>query len=226
MNRADPIKAISRKTLHEELVERLQSLIIEGNLIPGEKFPEKDLCEKFGVSRTPMREALKVLAADGLIVLEPNRGAWVRKITLEEIEDIFPVLAALEALAGELTCKKITNDEINQIKYYHSKISDSFKNENLSEYFKYNQLIHDGILAATRNEILIFQHKTVASRAQRARFVANMSYERWKQAMDEHKVIMKSLEERDCEALSQVLKQHINNKFVSVKELFLKGEDV
>ena len=74
-------RAIRRKSLHEELAENLGEMIVSGELMPGTKVPERDLCEMFGVSRTPLREALKVLAAEGLVTLEPNRGAWVSKLT-------------------------------------------------------------------------------------------------------------------------------------------------
>ena len=99
-------EAIVRRSLHDELVERLQRLIIEGELTPGEKVPEKELCERYNVSRTPMREALKVLASEGLVTLTPNRGSSVTAVTVEDLEEVFPVMGALEALSGELACRK------------------------------------------------------------------------------------------------------------------------
>ncbi|MDP5350141.1 MAG: GntR family transcriptional regulator, partial [Paracoccaceae bacterium] len=102
MTENSAIRTIPRKSLHEELVDRLQMLIITGELQPGSKVPEKDLCSQFGVSRTPLREALKVVASDGLVRLEPNRGAWVAPLTVSEVEEVFPILGVLEALSGEL----------------------------------------------------------------------------------------------------------------------------
>src|ERR1700685_2379658 len=98
---------IVRRGLHYELAARLLDMIVDGELKPAQKVPEAELCERFGVSRTPMREALKVLAAEGLINLLPNRGAAVAKITQQEIEELFPIMGALEALAGELACAKM-----------------------------------------------------------------------------------------------------------------------
>ena len=109
MSMLNKVSSIKRPSLHEELTERLRDMIVEGVLVTGEKVPERELCEKFAVSRTPMREALKVLAAEGLLTLQPNRGAIVRAITLEELEEVFPLMGALEALAGELACKNITD---------------------------------------------------------------------------------------------------------------------
>ena len=125
-------QTITRTSLHLELVERLQSLIINGGLEPGAKVPEKNLCEQFGVSRTPMREALKVLASDGLVDLKPNRGAWVTLVTTSEVEEVFPVLGALEALAGELACKNITDEEIAAIGTLHDQMVQSYRDRILS----------------------------------------------------------------------------------------------
>ncbi|MEL7544592.1 MAG: GntR family transcriptional regulator, partial [Pseudomonadota bacterium] len=91
---------IVRRSLHDELIERMRALITDGSLTPGEKVPEKALCAQFGVSRTPLREALKVLAHEGLVELIPNRGATVARLTVEDLDEVFPIMGALEALAG------------------------------------------------------------------------------------------------------------------------------
>ena len=218
MNAQSSIQTISRRSLHEELVERLQNLIVEGVLAPGEKFPEKDLCLQFGVSRTPMREALKVLAADGLIVLEPNRGAWVSRITIEELQEVFPILAVLEGLSGELACANITDEEIKAIRALHNEMLTHFKGRNMTGYFRTNQEIHEAIIKAARNSTLEFQHRGLAVRARRARYAANISDERWQEAVDEHERMIIALEARDGAQLSKILKQHLENKFKSVRK--------
>jgi DNA-binding GntR family transcriptional regulator len=108
--------AILRRSLHDELATRLRDMIVNGELKPAQKIPEAELCERFGVSRTPMREALKVLAAEGLINLLPNRGAVVAKITQQEIDELFPIMGALEALAGELACARIDEPALVEIR--------------------------------------------------------------------------------------------------------------
>ena len=116
MNLSTPL---ARPSLHEELVKRLRQAIVEGSLEPGAKVPERELCENLGVSRTPLREALKVLANEGLVILESNRGARISNVTMEELEAAFPVIAVLEGLAGELACERATDDEIAQIVARH-----------------------------------------------------------------------------------------------------------
>ncbi|MEM1077949.1 MAG: GntR family transcriptional regulator [Pseudomonadota bacterium] len=214
MNLAKPI---TRPSLHAELVDRVRELIIEGTLEPGTKIPEKDLCESFGVSRTPMREALKVLANEGLAVLEPNRGAWVSTVTMEELEATFPVIAALERLAGELACAAATDAQISEIRSHHEDMVACFSTRNRQEYFRANQDIHDGILAAAGNEVLSQHHKVLASRVKRARFLANISDERWQQAVQEHEGIIAALEARDGAELGQRLSEHLANKFTALK---------
>jgi DNA-binding GntR family transcriptional regulator len=218
------ITPITRPSLHVELVEQIQNLIIDGTLPTGTKVPEKDLCEKFGVSRTPMREALKVLAADGLLSLEPNRGAWVRAITIAELKEVFPVLGALEALSGELACQNVTNSELEAVRKNHEAMLIHYKERNRQAYFQSNQRIHEIILNAAGNATLTAQYHTLSKRVRRARYLANMEEDRWRQAVDEHGQILEALELRAGAQLSQILKRHLENKFDTVRQWLLDQE--
>lgn len=215
---------ITRKSLHLELVDRLQPLIISGELVPGGKVPEKDLCLQFGVSRTPMREALKVLASDGLVRLEPNRGAWVTVVTISEVEEVFPVLGALEALAGQLACKNITDAEIDAVRALHDQMLESYERRDLDAYFNINQQIHRAILLAARNDTLTTSSEALSLRMQRARYLANMSEGRWYDAVQEHEKIMKHVAARDGAALGKTLLEHMDAKRVSVVR-WLQAQD-
>ncbi|EAV40482.1 DNA-binding GntR family transcriptional regulator [Labrenzia sp. MBR-25] len=219
------VTSLRRKSLHEELAESLRELIVSGELKPGEKVPEKDLCEMFSVSRTPLREALKVMAADGLVYLEPNRGAWVTPITVEDIEEVFPVMGALEALSGELACQNITDAEIAHVRSLHEKMVREYEAGNLADYFHINQEIHEAILAAARNKTLSTQYMSLATRVRRARYVANMTAERWKQATEEHELILNCLEARDGARLAEILKDHLKNKLETVKDWLISQEE-
>lgn len=207
---------IERRSLHHELVERIRPLIVESQLTPGSKVPEKALCEKFSVSRTPMREALKVLAAEGLVHLEPNRGAWITLVTIEEVNEVFPILTVLEALSGELACKLITDAEIKAVRRLHDNMVQSYIDRDLTAYFRTNQQIHRAILLAARNDTLTNSCQVLSARMQRARYVANMSQERWSEAVGEHEQIIKMLEARDGQELGRVLSEHMKNKQRSV----------
>jgi DNA-binding GntR family transcriptional regulator len=142
---------LPRATLHDELTARLRALVIEGELAPGTRVPEKALCERFQVSRTPLREALKVLASEDLLELLPNRGAMVSRLTIADVEEVFPVMGALEALAGELACANITEEELAEVQALHYQMVLHYTRGELPAYFRLNQAIHEKILAAARN---------------------------------------------------------------------------
>lgn len=208
-------QSINRATLHEELVERLRNLVVEDELKPGEKVPEKSLCEAFGVSRTPLREALKVLASEGLVVLHANRGARVATVTREELEQTFPVIAVLEELAGELACRTLTDSEITKIEKRHQAMLKAYRAKDRKAYFQANQDIHSALIAGARNGILEAHHKLLAARVRRVRFMANLSDERWAQAIQEHEQMMEKLRDRDATGLGRLMKQHLMNKYAA-----------
>lgn len=215
MNLSTPLE---RPSLHEELVTRLRQAVVEGVLEPGAKIPERELCESLGVSRTPLREALKVLANEGLVVLEPNRGARISQITMEEMEAAFPVIAVLEALAGELACDRATDEEIAAIVERHQDMFRSYEAGDRPNYFKANKDIHAALLAAARNPVLEQHYAMLSSRVERARLLANVSDARWAEAVEEHRAIVEAVARRDGARLSGLLKTHLNNKFAALKK--------
>jgi DNA-binding GntR family transcriptional regulator len=215
MNEAAPV------SLHDELVERLRELIVESTLEPGARVPERELCERFAVSRTPLREALKVLASEGLLELLPHRGAQVTRLTAADLDEMFPVMGALEALAGELACARITEAEMAEVRALHYQMVLHATRGELPEYFRLNQRIHEAIMAAAHNPTLARLYRGLAGRVRRARYLANMSKARWSQAVTEHEAILAALERRDGAALGRVLKAHLQNKCETVKESFL-----
>ncbi len=217
-------ETITRPSLHIELLDRLRDLIIEGKLPPGTKVPERELCERYGVSRTPMREALKVLAVDGLVWLEPNRGAWVSKITIDDLEEVFPVMGALEALSGELACERITDKQIASIRDTHNDMVKYYEARDLTQYFRANQAIHEAILDAAGNTELTAMYRSLSARIRRARYIANMTEERWKKAVEEHEQILAALEKRQGHELGQILRLHLASKFETVRQWLSDNE--
>lgn len=213
-------KDLRRKSLHEELTQTLRELIIHGTLPPGVRVPEKDLCDAYGVSRTPLREALKVLANEGLVVLEPNRGARVSLITKQDLDEVFPVMGAFEALAGELACSNVTDAEIAEITALHQEMLKHYQDGDLENYFIVNQKIHEALLTAARNATLTAHYRALSARVQRARYVANMTPSRWAQAVAEHEDIITHLSARDGEKLAATLRAHLENKLRAVSQQF------
>ncbi len=213
-----PARAVPRGKLHDELVGHLRDLIVEGELTPGVRVPERELCARIGVSRTPLREALKVLASEGLLELLPNRGAQVARLTAADIDEMFPVMGALEALAGELACLRVNDEEIAEIRALHYQMVLHRTRRDRPEYFRLNQRIHERILEIAGNATLARLYAGLAGRVRRARYLANMSETRWERAVEEHETILDALAERDGPRLARILKQHLANKCETVKE--------
>lgn len=209
---------ITRTSLHAHVVDRLRDMITDGELQPGIRINEKAMCERFGISRTPLREALKVLGSEGLLELTPNRGATVAELTIEAVDETFPVIGALEALSGELACSRITDTEIAEIRVVHYQMIVHYEKGELLEYFHLNQDIHWRILDAAHNPTLSDIYRSLAGRVSPARYRANMSKARWAEAVKEHGEILKALEERNGPKLASLLKQHIANKRTTVLE--------
>jgi DNA-binding GntR family transcriptional regulator len=208
---------ILRETLHEKVVAKLRDLIVEGELAAGSRIAERELCERLGVSRTPLREALKVLASEGLVELLPNRGARVVEPTEADVENMFQVMGALEALSGALACRHITEAELAEISALHYQMLAHYARRQLPDYFRLNQAIHEAIMEAARNPVLKATYLGLATRIRRARYVANMSEERWAAAVAEHEALLKALVARDGEAAARILKAHLDNKSEAVR---------
>ncbi len=216
-NTQSQIIAGDQTTLHEKVVEQVREMIFTGELESESRVPEKLLCERFGISRTPLREALKVLAREGLIALLPNRGARVTKLTPADIDEVFPVMGALEAVAGEAACQHITEEGIAEVRALHYQMALHHTRGERPEYFQLNQKIHEKILDAAANPTLTQLYKGLSFRIRRARYMANISQERWDEAMAEHEAILEALGTRQGAKLGELLKSHLLNKSEAVK---------
>ena len=207
-------------SLHGEILSRLRDYVVEGNIAEGSRVPERQLCEMFGISRTPLREALKVLAAEGLIDLLPNRGARVRQLSRRDLEELFEVMGGLESLAGRLACESITDDEIAEIERLHYEMYGHYLHRDMHNYFLINQRIHEKIVEASRNEILRAAYANFAGRIRRVRYSANFARkrQRWGEAMREHEAILDALRRRSGSELSDILFHHLRAKRTAAME--------
>ena len=210
------IAPIPRKALHEEAIDRLRDLIVQGELPPGARLNERVLCEKLGISRTPLREAIKLLAAEGLVDLLPNRGAIVAALDTGRLSETLQVMGALEGLAGELACRRASEARIAEIRRLHEKMLAMHGRGDLAGYFRHNQAIHQSIVEASGNPVLANLYRQLNATARRARYMANLSKERWDAAVREHEAILTALEARDVRALKRLLRDHLANKLASV----------
>ncbi|MGQ9370756.1 GntR family transcriptional regulator [Azospirillum sp. ST 5-10] len=195
--------------MHLEARERLREMIVTGQLKPGERIDERGLCEAFGLSRTPIREALKVLAVEGLVELLPNRGTRVAKPSGADIARLFQVIAALERLAAELTAASAPAADLRMLRADHDEMVRMYRAGRREEYFALNQRIHETVIALTGNPVLIRTHADLMTRARRPRYIAITSQERWDESVREHELLMAALEIRDSRSAGDILFNHV-----------------
>ena len=203
---------VERQRLHDTVVEHLRGFIVEGVLAPGTKLNERELCETLGISRTPLREAFKVLAAEGLIEISQNRGATVSRMTEAEIWETFEMMSGLEAFSGELACQRITPAELAEIKALHYAMLACRAQNDLPGYYSRNQQIHDRINEAARNTVLRQTYVALNRRLQALRFRSNFQTQKWDRAVHDHEEMVKALEARDGKRLAEILRQHLLDK--------------
>lgn len=208
--------SIVRRPLHEEAADRLRDMIVQGRLLAGARLNERLLTAQLGVSRTPLREAFKVLATEGMVELLPNRGAVVSQMDPVKLSESLAVMGALEALAGELACRSATDAQINEIRALHYEMLAYHARGDLAGYFKFNQAIHLKIVKYSGNAVLYNIYRQMNGNMRRARYMANLSKERWDAAVREHDEILAALVARDVKHIKALLSDHLAHKLASV----------
>lgn len=217
------ILSIPRQVLHQEVSVRLRQRIVEGQLSPGAKLNERELSEQLKVSRTPLREAIKMLAAEGLVELLPNRGAVVAQMSEQDVADTFEVIAGLEGQAGALAAQRVTEPQLNEIRALHYEMLAAFTRRDLPTYYRLNALIHAHINAAAGNRVLTQTWATVNARLQALRFRSNFDEGKWIRAMKEHDRMVELLAAHDAEGLRALMTTHLIHKRDAVLELMRSG---
>ncbi len=209
---------IARHPLHEIVAGRIRDLIIEGRLAPGDEVSEPRLCDLLGVSRTPIREAVRTLAGEGLIVLRPSRSTVVRQFTPEEVHDMLEVIAELEALAARKACESASDAQIAAITAAHEQMMRYFEAKDRLPYYKLNQQIHSMIVEAAGNKALAEVHSLLQARMKRIRYEGHSGPDRWTQAAEEHTKIIEALRARDAKAVAKGMRTHIQNTWLRIKD--------
>ena len=207
---------IVRAPLHVQVAERLRVLIDSGELAPGTRLNEIELCNTMGVSRTPLREAIRSLATEGLIELQPNRGAIVSIVSQEDVTEILPIMASLEGLGGRLAAMHMDQSKIAQVRKIHDQMISHYKNNEVAEYFETNRLIHELITEGSGNQTLVDTINSLSAKVRRARFTAQMTKESWTKAVSEHEEMIAALEAQDPDRLEAILVQHVETKRATI----------
>jgi DNA-binding GntR family transcriptional regulator len=216
--------AIARSTLPQVAAERLRALIIEGVLAPGARLNERELSEQLGVSRTPLREAFRLLAAEGLLLQLPNRGVQVVALSRDDVRHAFEVMASLEGLAGELAAARVTDADLDDLKALQGELEKAHKRRDLPGYYRVNRAIHDRLNDIAGNPVLAQTYRTLNARLHALRSRSNLNGAKWDRAVTEHRSMLAALAARDGTALRDLLVQHLHAKLQVVLET-MKGQD-
>ena len=217
------IEQPNSQNLHEAIFQKLRLLLVEGKIAPGSKLNERELAESLHVSRTPIREAIRRLAADGLVELITNRGAIALQLSLEDVIHTFDVIADLEGFSGELAANNITNTTLSELEALQYEMMASYARRNLSSYYKLNLRIHHLINQAANNPVLTQLFSQVNARIEALRFRSNQDGVKWEKAVEEHQEMLDALKTRDSVRMRKIMIQHVRNKRDVVVQL-LKAE--
>jgi DNA-binding GntR family transcriptional regulator len=203
-------RLIARGSMHAEIVPRLRADIVENRWAPGERLPEPMLCEEFGVSRTPLRDALKVLETEGLIELIPHVGAVVTQPSSPELEAKLQVLAALEALAAELAARRRSPVDLERIQRLQERMNDAAKKKDVEGYYKLNDEFHRQVVLASGNATLADMHEHLMWHVHRVRHAANEHEQLSAVSANEHDVIVRSIVTGKHAEAARAMRGHID----------------
>lgn len=220
-------KPLARKSLAERVADELRDLVLLEKLSPGASIPERETAEALGISRTPLRESLRILAAEGLIQIEPNKPPRVADPSLDEIKSLLQVQGALEGLAGALACKNATDKEIDAIRQMETsmrKTSKASKGTDTLAFFQLDMKFHEAIVTASGNSALQATHKNYNGRLWRARFISSRLQVNRAGTLSQHADIVTALEARDANACSDALQKHLATGYDNIKSVFTEHQ--
>jgi DNA-binding GntR family transcriptional regulator len=201
-------RPLERMSLHDQLVAKIREMIVDGELQAGAALPEKMLCDTFGVSRTPLREAFKILSAEGLIELRSHRTPVVTPINRDELANIFAIMVALDGVAGAQAATLATDADIARLDDMHRQLVALHGAGSRAAYFRLNQDIHIEISRLAANPVLLNIWTTLNASIFRARATANYDARRWKESVKEHEAFMTLLRARDAQGFAASLSTH------------------
>ena len=170
------------------------------------------------MSRTPFREALRTLAAEGLVIVRPSKGSIVRKLTPEDVFSMLEVLANLEKLAGELACERASAEEIDALVDVHERMMECYRARDRMPYYKLNQEFHSRLAELSKNETLQEVQANIQARLKRIRYISNEKPDFWAGAVADHEEMVKALKERDGQRLGEAMSTHLKRTWDRVRQ--------
>ncbi|WP_302173369.1 GntR family transcriptional regulator [uncultured Hydrogenophaga sp.] len=206
-------------SLHDDVADRLRGLIFGGSLLPGSFIDEPALCEQMGISRTPLREALRVLTAEGLLRHEPRRGCFVNQITERDLDEIFPVIALLEGRCAFEAARNATDADLAALDSLHERLNRHAQARRIAEYYETNHAIHEAIITLADNRWLAQVIGDLRKLLRLARLQQLHAPGRLAQSLAEHMVVYAALKARDAEGAEAAMRTHLVRQREALREL-------
>lgn len=219
------MQKIETKTLHQEVTARIREMIRSAELSRGQKIDEKHLSELMGVSRTPVREALRVLHSEGLVDLIPHKGAYVTTPSIEELQDLFEVMSVLEGTCARLSASRMTKEDLRKIQTLHRNLEKHYRKRDHEAYLETNHNLHmmvqklsgnkvlNDVLNGLRQKILLYRHRQL--------YYKN----RFEKSMQEHTQILKALQQGDPSQAEEAMKQHLIRQCEALVDLYTREQE-
>ena len=200
---------IAPTALYQEVAERLRQRIFAHELLPGTWVDEQKLAEQYGISRTPLREALKVLASEGLVILKPRRGCYVTEISPQDLDDIFPLIALLEGRCAAEAVAKMTPSDLEQLTAIHERLELSAREERIADFFEANQEFHKTIQELANNRWLLQVIQDLRKVLKLSRLHSLSLEGRLQQSLEEHRTILVALKAGDAARVEKAMHDHL-----------------
>jgi len=213
------MRTIKKKTLHQEIANTLREMIMSGELTEGDKIKEDQLCELMDISKTPLREALRVLSVEGLIRLVPNRGAYVSTPTFEEIKEMFDVMSVLEGECARASAQRMTDRDYISLNKLHDKLEESFRQRNQKEYIRHNNSYHSFLQELAGNRTLNQIINGLRQKILLYRFQSLNLPERFEQSIEEHRDLLEAFRKRNPGKAEDLMRFHLKMQCKALEEL-------
>ena len=223
MNARDDSRPFSTPALYEQVAERLRARIYAHELAPGAWIDEQTIADEFGISRTPMREALKVLASEGLVILKPRRGCYVAEMSERDLDEIFPILALLEGRVAEEATRRLTSVDFSRLEDIHAELEKCAAANDADRFFEANQAFHGALQELAGNRWLSQLIDDTRKFLKLTRRDSLRLDGRLKQSLAEHREIMAGLKKQDAAAAALAMHNHILSGRAALARLHTQG---
>jgi len=213
------MKVIEKKTLHEEIANNLRELIMSGQLQEGDKIKEDELCSSMGISKTPLREALRVLSVEGLIKPVPNRGSFVSTPTFEEIREMFDVMSVLEGICARAAAEKMSAKDLKNLEKLHNSLEKNFKRRAQREYIRINNQFHSFVQELAGNRTLNQIVNGLRQKILLYRYQSLNWPERFEQSIQEHRELIEAFRKKDPKKAETLMRRHLKKQCDALEKL-------